>query len=149
MTADLIASALATAPDFSPPFTSRVAALTVAIRESCGTAVEHDSSMSYAASQSISWDEEQGGRTFKFRIFLSARGPLYALTAYRMEKPREWRREVDAPASTDFACIRSILDGQGLTFLAATDLEGLAPGFVTEMDGVPASLFEVLFSEVA
>ena len=71
------------------------------------------------------------------------------LDARQLAAAEEWRRQVEAPASTKFARIRSILDGQGLTFVTATDLTGLAPGFVTGMDGVPATLFEALFTELA
>jgi hypothetical protein len=150
---ELIEAALKGTPDFSTRFTAMVMALADDIRRSCSVAVVHETSMNYSAAQRLKWEGTDPDRRVRIDVLVSSRGPLFTRLVYSRGAAGEWHRTRDAvlppQAERLWACVSNLLSRHGLVFMPETDLEGPAPGFVTEMDGVPASLLDVLFTELA
>jgi hypothetical protein len=145
--------------DYSAEFSDRVAELGRALAETLGVPVRHEEDMNYNAGQALvvylaadgspTGDEAAGASAL--RVWLSARGPLWTvLGARRGDGEREWHIEPDAgpPAGNVLAGIGTRLAAAGLTRVPADILDQPVPGHETELDGMPATVRDVLFCEL-
>ena len=149
---ELLQKALGSPPDYSGRFSAKVADIVVNISRHCGLSTEHDTSMDYSSAQKISWERTESHPRIQYRLFVSSRGPLYTILPYLADEHGDWRRSADDSVFQEdsaVACVQSVLESHGYEFVATDLLERPAPGHVTDMDGAPASLRDVIFTELA
>lgn len=134
-------------PDYSESFTRRVEALADQVRARCGATVSHSADMNYASSQTITATPESGD--CQVRCYVSSRGPLFTIATFEREG-NAWRIAPNECRSCAqlIACVRDISVEFALREVPSKDWSLPAPGHVTDMDGAPATLFDVLFSEL-
>jgi hypothetical protein len=138
---------LAQPPDYSESFTRRVVALADHLKARCGATISHSADMNYASSQTIVVMPESGG--CQVRCYISSRGPLFAIATFEREG-NAWRiAQVECrPCAQLIACVRDTLVEFGLREVPSKYWSLPAPGHATDMDGAPATMFDVLFSEL-
>jgi hypothetical protein len=136
--------------DYSPTFTARVAELAALVRQSTGLPVIHNASMDYSAAQKLVL-VPQGSTTCQVRVHISSRGPLFAVVYYSSQRG-SWHQNAPSAATEEcrklVECATSVLRKRGLLEIPAADWSTPAPGKMTDMDGIPATVFDVLFSEL-
>jgi hypothetical protein len=92
----------------------------------------------------------------KVHFYVSAKARLFAVRVFEARAPtraaKEWvvlREDAGkTPCSEVVEKGAAVLESNGYRRLSGPVLNELAPGHVTEMDGVPATVFDVLFSEI-
>ena len=148
--------------DYSAGFARWVADIGEQLSRALGAPVRHDSDMNYNAGQLLVAHLDAAGRptggetgaAWAVTAAVSSRGPLWALLAARAGAgPRVWvstgAAELEEGVGAAAAgVIAEVMAVAGLERVPDTDLERPAPGHVTEMDGVPATVREALFCEV-
>lgn len=155
-----IREALRLPVDYSEAFTTKVEGLADRIGEVLGVAPTHETDMNYRAGQllTVSLDgdahplpAEQGG--ILMRIWVSSRGPVFTIlpavkegNIVDLKVPSEIQRLVCGSEAAD--AVRRLLSEVGLTEVAEDLLSQPVPGHLTEMDGAPATVMEVLFCEL-
>lgn len=134
-------------------------------QQALGAHVEHDRGMSYASSQQLVLGLTAMGTVVpsldpssvaKVVAYVSSKGKLFAILAFEVEKATRAAKEwLPARGEGHHAGLRevvgklaSVLEAEGYHRLSGPALERLAPGHVTEMDGAPARVFDVLFTEL-
>lgn len=157
----LIDGALKAPIDFSEIFTAKASAVARQIESVLGFPPHHAMQMDYRAGQilTVYFDsnglpirDERGSKT-AVKVAISSRGPLFALLAYQRSdiawSPTPIAEILRSPAVENAVdSIRSALHGSELTEISENELDELVPGFVTELDGSPATLRDVLFCEL-
>jgi hypothetical protein len=147
--------------DYSAEFSERVAELGRALSAELGHPVGHDTDMNYRAGQLLvlylgpdgaSTGDQLGAATM-LRIAVSSRGPLWTLLAWRQDAPRHWSPVPLASipgehAARTIATIERVLTAVGLHRVPEHRLDDPVPDAVTDLDGAPATLRDVLFCEV-
>jgi hypothetical protein len=154
-----IQAALDALPDRSPGFTAEVQRLGAALQAALGVSLKHDSDMNYANGQKLAVGVLEDGTAvemqrshFEVDIYISSKGRFYAMLFLQRVRGNEWKTldpEVALGAPALLRTIRGTLAHAGYKELAGAQLWDTVPGHLTEMDGVPATLFAVLFSEIA
>jgi hypothetical protein len=71
---------------------------------------------------------------------------------YYRQQGREWWRQSEDQAPSPIrglvdGCVTNVLSERGLERVPQALFENPAEGHLTEMDGAPATIFQVLFSE--
>lgn len=141
-----------------------VAGQGAALSNASGEAFVLDDDMNYNAAQSLtcklSGQDALLKKRFEFdvRFYISSKAPLFAVYCF----DRKWgmvdRGDVNHPidparlpeavrASIDKG--RAVLAAQGLQEVAHAYFLLPAPGCTTQLDGLPATVFEALFAEIA
>jgi len=85
------------------------------------------------------------GKFFTVLVFEAKENPRVAKEWIRLGSDEEVRR---VGASEVVRALSSLLEAEGYRKLSGPMLWDLAPDHVTEMDGAPATVFDVLFSEI-
>jgi hypothetical protein len=147
--------------DYSKEFGERVAELGRALSAELGQPVALDTDMNYRAGQLLvvylgpdgSVTGEAAEAATMLRIAVSSRGPLWTLLAWRQDEPRHWSPVPlgsipGEHAAGTIAAIDRVLSAAGLRRVPEDRLDEPVPGAVTDLDGAPATLRDVLFCEV-
>ena len=152
-------------PDFSSSFTDRMAILADHIARSLSIPVSHETEMNYSSAQKLKvWADVQGTPVLpldrKARyvvvVFVSSRAPYCAIVCLEIIGLQSGRLELKALPLENVppglrACADQIaakLADAGYHFISGDISKEIAKGHVTEMDGAPATVFDVLFSEI-
>jgi hypothetical protein len=167
-----LAEALSTPADYSCAFTERIRELGRHLSSVLGLTMSHNESMDYAAGQMLvlyldsaacSTESNSPEADYMISLFLSSRGRFVAVhVRHRDSSPaRDYRvnrmgtqwmltRLCEVPFSIQGVIDRlgSAVASDGWEILDETVLNRLVPGAFTKLDGKPATVFEVLFSEV-
>ncbi|MGQ0778308.1 MAG: hypothetical protein ACT4NY_28520 [Pseudonocardiales bacterium] len=148
--------------DYSLEFTERVNDLADSLSAALGVPVRHDTDMNYNPGQllivyllpggSVTSDERAASHAVK--VAVSSRGPLWAMLVSRKgDRELEWFPSTvgeieDGSAGDVFATIERTMQAAGLVRVSDNTLEELVPGRVTELDGAPATVRDLLFCEL-
>jgi hypothetical protein len=161
---DFITEALQRPIDYSQNFTQRVSGLAKALSETLGLPVSHDADMNYRAGQNLCFSLQVAAPgaprrkgTLEIRIYLTSRGPLFAF--YCFDPRKLFVAENAAPYPVPFDRLpgaahqaiercRQVLAANGWREVEQEWLGAMAPGCLTELDDLPASVFEALFTEI-
>lgn len=152
-----IKAALSAPPDYSEGFRERMEALCSRLQPLVDAPVYLDSDMNYASAQKLSVfvdreqrpvprDAESSCRELVFLI--SSRADLFAAVELERNSGNEWRVSRAAAASRLSSKLAGVIEEAGYEAVHEGVLSEMAPGRVTEMDGAPATVFQVLFSEM-
>jgi hypothetical protein len=154
---DSIQSALTAPPDHSCEFTNKIKALRDKVETAIGAPVYHEPEMNYSVSQRMylyfdesgrQVEEDADSRVLRLDFLMSSRAPLYtSITLVRIDT-NEWQLGSSITEVAQLSAMHRILQQEGYEFVHGQILEELVSGAVTEMDGVPATVFEVLFTEL-
>ena len=152
--------------DYSKEFSARVGALGRELSTALGAKVRHDDDMNYNAGQKLEVYLGPDGRatsdraiaSYQLAVVVSSRGPLWTLYGVR-------RRGSSAQVSWYPCPVADIADlpGAAAVFQAVDDcmraaelrrvpddaLKQPAPGHLTQLDGLPATVRDVLFYEIS
>lgn len=144
-------------------YASLVAGLGDALSKASGVAFVLDDDTNYNPAQSLTCKLSGQGAglrkrfEFEVRFYISSKAPLFAVYCF----DRKWgmvdRGDVNHPidparlpeaarASIDKS--RAVLATQGLQEVAHAYFFLPAPGCITQLDGLPATVFESLFAEI-
>lgn len=150
-------------PDYSREFTERVRALADDISSAVGVPVKHQSDMNYSVGQQIRIYLTDDGlpipdepvASLALSVAISSKGPLYTLLAWhKRQEPSGWfpiaPDEVLSASRTGKVAdaVHRVMRKAGLSRVPEQVLDQLVPGQVTDMDGAPATVRDVLFCEV-
>jgi hypothetical protein len=137
------------AVDYSPEFTRRVSELGTLLRRNCNAEVTHRSNMDYSAGQ-VLWLTTNLVADHQLRVYISSRGPLFAIRQFE-QIARAWH-EISQPTRIDDGgladCTRRILQEAGLAEVSKAEWSLPVDDRRTDLDGAPATVFDVLFSEL-
>jgi hypothetical protein len=155
---------LAAPVDYSVEFTARVGALGRELSTALAAKVEHDNDMNYNPGQKLQvWLRPDGRATsdpatasYRLTVVVSSRGPLWSLYGYRGFGPgaQVWYpcpvADIAAlpGAAGVFHAVDECMRAAELRRVPDAVLEQPAPGHLTQLDGLPATLRDVLFCEI-
>ncbi len=173
-TSRVVHAALGTEPDYSVKFTDQVRALQRVIADALSAPVEHDDDMNYSSAQKLVVWLDRGCRpiaprdpksAYRLIDLVSSRGRFFtfitlglsALTAGWKEngvaKPKQqWGLLASANLPDAIKGLQHhialVMESHCYTLLDDSVLSQEAMGHLTQLDGKPATVFEILFSEV-
>jgi hypothetical protein len=149
--------------DRSQAFTDRVAQLRTELSGRLSASISHDDDMNYNAGQKLGLLLSGGGSpttdarsaTYALSIWISSKGPLWTFLLHRGEegslvwRPCRLNELQESPSLRQLPdTIADFLHDRGLSYVNEEVLEELVEGKETEMDGVPATVRDVLFCEI-
>jgi hypothetical protein len=152
-----IAKALKASPDYSENFTEAVAGVRGKLEKAIGQSVYHDPDMNYSASQSLSVSLDTHGQPVQrgdasarheLVFFVSSRGKLHTAVWRTRISHKEWRLCTPDVSPSLQSRLHRLIEEGGYALVQGPVLDELVPGAVTDMDAAPATVFEVLFSEL-
>jgi hypothetical protein len=156
---EMITAALPRTPDYSGEFTARVKALAERLGADIDVPLSHDSNMNYRAGQYVAFKVRlpQVRGSVEVRIYISSKGPLFAfyvmdtggtlMEAAKASHPvPEDRLPAEIIAQLDVC--RKRLSQEGYTEVAPSLFDVPAPDCATELDDLPATVFQALFAEI-
>ncbi len=132
--------------DYSASFTKAVADLAGAVRARCPGAVSHSDDMNYSAAQVITL-QEPNVNDVQYRAYISSRGPVFALIHFE-RRGGAWHGLGSAGGQHPASCFREALKERGLHEVAPGDWVTPVPNTARDIDGRPATQFDVLFAEI-
>jgi hypothetical protein len=150
-------------PDYSREFTERVALLAERVAVAVGVPVTHQTDMNYSVGQQIriyltedgSPVPDEQAATSALSVAVSSKGPLYTLLAWhRRQHPPTWlptppTEVLVAPrAKAVVEAVDTIMAAASMGHVPEEMLDQPVPGHVTDMDGAPATVRDVLFCEI-
>jgi hypothetical protein len=151
--------------DYSLDFVERVRSVAEALTPCLPFPPYHRTSMDYTASTTLSywfdaefngvaWADAKGA--YRLDFLFSSKADLYTIMPYssaKMTLPVTWVPDATVmttgPLAEAIRCAAALLGELGWEYVEEGELRRPADAFLTEMDGVQASLFEVLFSELS
>lgn len=159
---DIVDRAVKNAPDYSVPFSRKVAALAQRVEDLTGLAVVHGQSMDYCPGQYVGIrlgdDAGRSPRTrFEARFYISSKADLFfvylsdALGRTRNHRGNSHPLAVDAlPAMARHIvfAVRNLLVENSYREVPYALYDKQAAGCLTQLDGLPATIFEALFAEI-
>ena len=154
--------ALAAQTDYSTNFTQMVEELCVKLSQFLEMKFYHDAHMDYSSSQTIElWLDkaykpviERHDADFLVAIFVSSKGRFFAARCRVRDAilPKVWNSvssvELDQNIQHYLQEIASVLKDNGYILIRDSILSELAQGHRTRMDKLPATVFQVLFTEI-
>jgi hypothetical protein len=166
--------ALGKKADYSNAFTKRVYSFAKLLENELSLRVQHDADMNYSAAQKLIVWLSEGGRPvppnerdgkFQLITFISSKGPFFAFTVLKLsdgetgwkekgltEPRRFWTvlalKDVPKKIAPLEKKISVVIESNNYTLLEERLLSKEAEGHLTELDGKPATVFDVLFSEI-
>ena len=153
-----IERALAADPDYSPAFTERVVRLAEAMAAETGLHPVHSDNGNYNVGAFLTLHlDAKGNETanapgarYALTVAVSSKGPLYTLLLADRDGNGFYAAPFaeDLPFRTLVAQLRAFLREAGLLEVPQERLEEMVPGHLTELDGAPATLRDVLFCEL-
>jgi hypothetical protein len=158
--------------DYSEAFTDKVRRMAKSLETKLKVKVEHDDDMNYRSSQSIIvWlngacqpvEPYSTRAVYRLIDYVSSKGPFFTLVTFELcqskagangkkdlGKGSYWIRATNAPL--DLAplviVIRKFMKTHHYHQLDGSILDQQVDGKVTDLDGKPATVFEILFSEL-
>lgn len=159
-----IMSALSKPIDYSRRFTESVEKLKNSLSATLGLSIRHDKNMDYSPAQFISFLFENADKTspnrkqsFEVRYYISSRAPLFATYILDLKRSLVLEGELNHPIETsrlptpalDPVNIgREFLKMKGYVEVDYDLFRENAPDCLTQLDGLPATIFETLFTEI-
>jgi hypothetical protein len=168
-----IREALQTPPDFSEAFDNFVDKICERLSSVFGVLLYHDNDMNYSAAHQIKLHLNREYVPINFKsadviyelvTLISSKGPFFTFICLHREyvtdfeslalpAPGEyWLRlepdKISPKIQAQMSLIIAEMELMNYTLLSGTLLDQVIEGFVTDMDGIPATLFQVLFSEL-
>lgn len=168
-----LTKALQSPVDYSAEFSEKVKKIRDQISEELGTEVGLDSDMNYRAGQRIvvrfndelepiAWQDSLA--VIDLSVFISSRASYHTYLLRRLEKPSFDFAKLGLPQPKDvwntvtageetwpkaaMTVIDSVMKKNSYVRLERSELSQVVDGKFTDLDGKPASMFEVLFSEI-
>ena len=154
--------------DYSLQFDQRVSALSNFLTARLGLSFIQNRDMNYSSSQTLEVPLDGDGNpistnaspSYRFVLFLSSKGPFLAIIVYCKRNgtlmsaspvpfwercnSMEWSEKV----SDLYRKVVSLLEEEGIIEIRDLQWDIKVEGHFTEMDNHPATLFEILFSEI-
>lgn len=157
---EALVQALSKPTDYSSNFGQVVEQLSIKVSQTFGMNFFHNGHMDYSSAQTIElWlgeaHEPVGARTvacYGIRIFVSSKGSFCAIRSVIKISPRHWIPLPDNERDENIkACIQKVeqtLAEEGYASLPRSVLSQQVEGHLTRLDKLPATVFQVLFSEL-
>ena len=151
--------------DYSLDFVERAGSFAQSFTSCLPFPPYHRTSMDYCASTTLSywfdaefngvaWADPKGA--YRLDFLFSAKADLYTILSYSPDitrLPIHWIPDgkvmTIGPLENAIGCVASFMTEQGWEYIEADELRRPATGFLTALDGIQASLFDVMFSELA
>lgn len=156
-----IISAIKKSPDYSDKFTSLVNQFRESIYRKLGIWLRHDRDMNYSSSQKLELylDDQYmfltnnlSESTVKIIYWISSKGNYFTFMCFLKNKNNHWElsgiNNKSSKMQKYVAEISKLLEKNGYEVIIGDILDTEIEGFFTEMDEAPATLFQILFSEV-
>ena len=159
-----VLSALKSPPRYHAQFTEDVAALGQKLSGELGVLVKHETDMNYCVGQSLRFETRvkkpglgarSKGSLFEIMVFISSKAPVFASYCFDRQgllttASFPWIAPDLLPDSVrDLrTTAHRVLEAAGLREVEFGLLSLPAPNCSTDMDGVPATVFEALFAEI-
>jgi hypothetical protein len=158
-----VIAAAASPAAYSKEFSEQVAALAKDLSGLLQRPVRHDSDMNYRAGQNLEFDVQAASPRSKspvpvqVRVYISGKAPLFGV--YCIERRRVFERSelmgdqipsqvlTGEPAST-INKVRQLLAKEGYQEVEEELFPIKVPGALTELDGLPSTVFQALFAEI-
>ena len=146
--------------DYSAGFVERVAELRESVTSRIGVPLVHDPDMNYSAAQKLTlWLDETGEvasghdvAAYQLDFLISSKVDVYTVVGLTKDDLGRWSRisvSQDKSILADYTRrIGRCFEELGYTSLQESELGSVVDGHVTELNGSPATLFQVLFSEM-
>ncbi|MEN2471584.1 hypothetical protein [Burkholderia sp. GS2Y] len=149
--------------DYSTDFTARVSSLRGVLSKELGVPFAHDAGMDYSPAQFVSFVcgasdvGEKSNYSFEVRYYISSRANLFAVYVFDKKLTVVGDRELNHPIDTGRLPPRvqeviargdAVLQESGYREVGFEFFKIHAPGCETQMDGLPANIFETLFTEI-
>ncbi len=155
-------AALSAFADYSSSFVEVVEELRASLSEALGVTFHRINDMNYSSSQTIRLMlnekympvSDRHAATFWINTFVSSKGKFYFIScrARDTQPSRTWRIVPDAAinqeASSYVRRIKEKLEDKGYVSLPNQALSEIASNHRTQLDNLPATVFQVLFSEL-
>ena len=148
-----ILQAIEKEPDYSEAFTKKVDTLRKDLAVTLNIDLLHDTDMNYSVAQKLSHlTRDSNGKGYKMDIYISSRAPIFTVCWLKCVSNNEWSAIVGEQLPKSIQRLKEKvvvrLQEKGMKEIEADKLNELVPGAVTDMDGAPATFFDVLFSEL-
>ena len=154
----IVSAALPQPPDYSAEFTARVQALARLLAPALSMPLKHDTNMNYRAGQHLSCRLKLHGKgAVEIRFYISSKGPLFAIYVLDIGGTLTQPGQLGHPIAENLLpeeiagpldSARTILSDQGYMEVPSSLFDTPAPGCTTELDDLPATLFQCLFAEI-
>lgn len=148
---------------YSQEFSEQVAALGKELSELLGMPVRHDADMNYRAGQSLEFEVQAPSPRrrkpvpVQVRVYVSGKGPLFGLFCVDgqriFDRPEQMGDQVpckvlSGAAGSAVETVRQFFTQKGFQEVDQEFFQIKVPGSLTELDGLPATVFEALFAEI-
>ena len=159
-----ISNALKNQIDYSHAFTAKVEKLKDSLSKLLNLSVKHAVGMDYASAQFLSFtldgkniNHSHKNYLFEVRIYISSKGPLFAIYIFDEKRSLSNSDELGHPievsrlpesAQATINRGREFLQTEGYIEVEHQLFRANAPGCNTQLDDLPASIFEALFAEI-
>lgn len=119
--------------------------------------MQHNLDMNYSSSQALIIGTDSKGRvvdwtdtnsTFRIEFLISSRAALYFNRTFARDQSGAWRETHIKVSPELFKLVADELGARGLTECDGAVRQTMATGHVTKLDAVPATVFQVLFTEL-
>lgn len=156
----VLIQALSEPADYSNSFDQVVEQLRIKLVQALGAEVFRNGDMNYSSAQTIElWlgkaHEPVGTRSaalYGILIFISSKGHFCAIRCITQDAPRRWLPlpdgELDKNLEAYIQKTEQILATEGYVSLSRSVLSQKVEGHLTRLDKLPATVFQVLFSEL-
>ena len=144
-------------------FSNRISCLKELLSSKMKVSFLHDKDMNYSSAQSLSFHygtkdtKEKPTYLFEIRYYISSKADLFAVYVFDERMTVMKGEKLNHPVDTKRLPIRvQEMIGKGSAILEANGYKEVdfdffmmpAPGCETELDGLPANVFEALFTEI-
>lgn len=159
-----ITNALTKPIDYSHTFTDKVENLKNSLSSLFHLPIKHDSGMDYASGQFLSFTLDGEDIThsrkkylFEVRFYISSKGPLFATYIFDQKRSVASDSELGHPieisrlpesVQTVVNRVREFFQNEGYIEVEHQLFRVNAPDCKTQLDDLPASIFEALFAEI-
>jgi len=158
-----IISAASVPVAYSTEFSERVAALGRELSVVLGLPVRHDADMNYRAGQSLEFElqmhspQRRKAVLIEVRVYVSAKAALFGLLC--LDRKRGFIRPdqigdqvsckiLSGESGSAIEKVRQFFIQKGFQEVDEELFQVKVPGALTELDGLPATVFEALFAEI-
>lgn len=157
-----IEKALQAPIDYSDSFSNKVLNIKAELERVLNTELQYAGEMNYSAGQRLTFylndkcefEKPTGNISIAVKIYISSKGPFYAIRYQRLVGKNEWENEMNLTKCSEKlqelinTNVASALKSESLIELSGRLLNEVVVGKFTELDNCPATLFQVLFSEL-
>ncbi len=152
--------------DYSDGFTKKVSVLGDLIGSALNASIYHDTDMNYSASQKLQVYVGNDKKYLKLEnsnaqdlwkisafiinIYVSSKANLYYIDIHKKINTREavFPKVIPSFVKTKVSEVKKFMEENGFLPIPEDFLEKTVDGYVTDLERKPATIFEIIFSEI-